>query len=101
MVRMGQNNRMSKNRQFVERKNKAFKQSSNKTKKDKDGDDDDYWHEIAAKCVDAESLRIQEQMLRHAKKDLERTSVGDSISVHAALETVHILAKRVSMLQCS
>lgn len=99
MVRMGQNNRMSKNRQFVERKNKAFKQ--NKTKKDKDGDDDDYWHEIAAKCVDAESLRIQEQMLRHAKKDLERTSVGDSISVHAALETVHILAKRVSMLQCS
>jgi hypothetical protein len=99
MVRMGQNNRMSKNRQFVERKNKAFKQ--NKTKKDKDGDDDDYWHEIAAKCVDAESLRIQEQMLRHAKKDLERTSVGDSISVHAALETVHILAKRVDMLKFS
>ena len=96
---MGQNNRMSKNRQFVERKNKAFKQ--NKTKKDKDGDDDDYWHEIAAKCVDAESLRIQEQMLRHAKKDLERTSVGDSISVHAALENVHMIAKRVDMLKFS
>ena len=99
MVRMGQNNRMSKNRQFVERKNKAFKQS--KTKKDKDGDGDDYWHEIAAKCVDAESLRIQEQMLRHAKKDLERTSVGDSISVHAALENVHMIAKRVDMLKFS
>jgi hypothetical protein len=60
---------------------------------------EDYWHEISAKCVDGESLRLQQKLLRQANKMLELTNISDSASVHVALENVHILAERVRMLQ--
>ena len=62
-------------------------------------DDDDYWKEISAKCVDSETLRISEQELRQAKIHLEHISISDSVKVHTALENVHMLAGRVQMLK--
>ena len=60
--------------------------------------DDDYWVEISSKCVDAESLRLQKDLLRQAQKRLEATKVQDTMAVHVALENVHMLAVRVAML---
>ena len=60
--------------------------------------DDDYWVEISSKCVDAESLRLQKDLLRQAQKRLEATKVQDTMAVHVALENVHMLAARVAML---
>jgi len=60
---------------------------------------EDYWREISAKCVDRESLRIQQKLLRQANKTLETTNISDAASVHVALENVHVLAERVRMLQ--
>ena len=70
-----------------------------KNKKTSHHDDDDYWKEISFKCVDSETLRIQEKMLRQAKIHLEHLSVSDSAKVHIALENVHMLAVRVEMLK--
>ena len=60
--------------------------------------DDDYWVEISSKCIDAESLRLQKDLLRQAQKRLEATKVQDTMAVHVALENVHMLAARVAML---
>ena len=58
-----------------------------------------YWAEISALCVDQESLRLQNQLLVIAKKRLEETPIDHTVKIHAALETVHRLAKRVAMLR--
>ena len=57
---------------------------------------DEYWKEISAKCVDAES--IQEELLRGAVALLQNVSIEDTSSVHTALDSVHLLAKTVAML---
>ena len=58
-----------------------------------------YWAEISALCVDQESLRLQNQLLDIAKKHLEETPIDNQGKIHAALETVHLLAQRVAMLR--
>jgi hypothetical protein len=61
--------------------------------------DDDYWKEISALCVDTESLRLQVQLLDIAKKTLEATSIHHPAKIHGALDLVHTLASRVDMLK--
>ena len=61
--------------------------------------EDGYWEEISSLCIDQESLRLQEQLLHIAEKHLEETPIDNPRKIHAALETVHILAKRVEMLR--
>ena len=60
---------------------------------------DEYWKEISAKCVDAESIRVQEELLRGAVALLQNVSIEDTSSVHTALDSVHLLAKTVAMLK--
>jgi hypothetical protein len=61
--------------------------------------EDGYWEEISSLCIDQESLRLQQQLLDIAKKNLEETAIDNPRKIHAALETVHLLAKRVEMLR--
>jgi len=61
--------------------------------------EDGYWEEISSLCIDQESLRLQEQLLHIAEKHLEETPIDNPRKIHAALETVHLLAKRVEMLR--
>ena len=68
-------------------------------KLDKVNEIDEYWKEISAKCVDAESIRIQEELLRSAVVLLENVSIDDTSSVHIVLDRVHLLAKTVTMLK--
>ena len=60
---------------------------------------DEYWKEISAECVDAESIRVQEELLRTAVVLLEKVSIYDASSVHIALDRVHIASKMVAMLK--
>ena len=62
-------------------------------------DIDNYWNEISAKCIDAESIRVQEALLKSAVVLLENVSMQDTASVHVALDNVHLLAKTVAMLK--
>jgi hypothetical protein len=62
-------------------------------------DIDNYWKEISAQCIDAESIRVQEALLNSALVLLGNVSIEDTVSVDIALDNVHLLAKTVAMLK--
>lgn len=68
------------------------------------GDENMYWDEIAALCVDGESLRLQKRLLRKAlcKKrcllHLQDTEYVDVAILQKAVEYADILSSRVTML---
>ena len=68
-------------------------------KLDKVNEMDEYWKEISAKCVDAESIRVQEELLHSAVVLLENVSIYDASSVHIALDRVHTTSKIIAMLK--
>lgn len=85
---------------FKPKKTKINSTHQGKTKKKTTTvNNEDYWGEIAAVCVDGESLRLQEELLHTATKFLEAADIGNAFQVHAALENVHLFAGRVAMLK--